>query len=157
MKKFSTWLILAMAVIYWILRIIATYTSMMGIDFMIKPLDTNMEITLLFVALLSFVLIAKRTWLGTILYLVAYEGYFGVDIYKNFPNIMAGSFSAEEYMNTFFSFIGVVLPLCVLFDLLLDKNRKAHPTDKKTDWFYKNQKFDRQLDERSDKNNYKLQ
>ena len=29
------------------------------------------------------------------------------------------------------------------FDLLLDKNRKANPKNKKTDWFFKNEKFDR--------------
>jgi hypothetical protein len=155
MKKFSTWLILALAVVYWILRIIATYTSMMGMDFMIKPLDTNTEISLLFIALLSFVLIAKRKWLGAIIYLVAYEGYFGFDLYRKFSSIVAGTLSADAYMNIFFSFIGVVLPIVVLFDLMLDQNRKDHPTDKKTDWFYKNQKFDRQMDERTDKNNYR--
>ena len=155
MKKFSTWLILAMAIVYWILRIIATYTSMMGIDFMIKPLDNNTEISLLFIALLSFILIAKRTWLGAIVYLVSYEGYFGYDIFQKFPSIVSGSLSVDEYMNVLFSFLGVILPFFVLFDLLLDKNRKAHPTDKKTDWFYKNKKFDRDLDERVDKNNYR--
>ena len=40
-------------------------------------------------------------------------------------------------MNIFFSFIGIVLALITLLDLLLDKNRKLNPTDKKTDWFYK--------------------
>jgi len=39
--------------------------------------------------------------------------------------------------------------------LLLDKGRKANPKDKKTDWFYNNEQFDRKLDERSDKNNYR--
>ena len=53
------------------------------------------------------------------------------------------------------SLIGVALPLAVLIDLLLDKQRKANPKDKKTDWFYKNEKFDRELDERADKNNYR--
>ena len=58
-------------------------------------------------------------------------------------------------MNMFISLLGVALPIAVLLDLLLDKNRKAHPKDKKTDWFYANEKFDRQLDERADKNNYR--
>ena len=40
-------------------------------------------------------------------------------------------------------------------DLLLDKNRKENPKDKKTDWFYKNEEFDRKLDDRADKNNYR--
>ena len=50
---------------------------------------------------------------------------------------------------------GIILPLAVLIDLLLDRGRKEHPVDKKTDWFYKNEKFDRELDERADKNNYR--
>ena len=59
------------------------------------------------------------------------------------------------YLNTFVSFIGVILPVAVLLDLLVDKGRKANPKDKKTDWFYTNEEFDRQMDERADKNNYK--
>ena len=35
-----------------------------------------------------------------------------------------------------------------------DKNKKTNPKDKKTDWFYKNEQFDRKLDERADKNNF---
>ena len=38
---------------------------------------------------------------------------------------------------------------------LLDKNRKLNPKDKKTDWFYQNEEFDRKLDDRADKNNYR--
>ena len=53
------------------------------------------------------------------------------------------------------SIIGIILPIAVLADLLLDKGRKANPKDKKTDWFYNNEQFDRKLDERSDKNNYR--
>ena len=43
----------------------------------------------------------------------------------------------------------------VLFEMLIEKNRMAHPVDKKTDWFYKNEEYDRKLDDRADKNNYR--
>ena len=59
---------------------------------------------------------------------------------------------STEFM---FSMIGIILPLAVLLDLLLDKNRKMNPKDEKTDWFYKNEQFDRKLDDRADKNNYR--
>lgn len=59
------------------------------------------------------------------------------------------------YMTVFFEFIGLIIPLAALFDVLLDRNRKEHPVDKKTDWFYKNKDFDRKLDDRADKNNYR--
>ena len=63
--------------------------------------------------------------------------------------------SAETYLAMFISLIGVTIPLIAVFDILLDKNRMKNPVDKKTDWFYKNEKFDRELDERADKNNYR--
>ena len=60
-----------------------------------------------------------------------------------------------ENMGLMISMLGIILPLAVLIDLLLDKNRKLNPKDKKTDWFYQNEEFDRKLDDRADKNNYR--
>ena len=53
------------------------------------------------------------------------------------------------------STIGIAVALFAFLNILVDKNRKAHPTDKKTDWFYKNEQYDRKLDDRADKNNYR--
>jgi hypothetical protein len=53
------------------------------------------------------------------------------------------------------SLIGMIIPIAVLLDLLLDKNRKNNPKDKKTDWFYQNEEYDRKMDDRADKNNYR--
>ena len=49
--------------------------------------------------------------------------------------------------------LGIILAFAVLVDLAVDKGRK--PKDKKTDWFYANEQYDRQLDDRADKNNYR--
>lgn len=155
MQKFSSWIILFLAIIYWIVRIMATYCSQMGIEFMAKPLDFKLELFIIFTAILCFILIAKRKWLGPILYLVAYEGYFGADIINNFSKFSNTTISAEQYSNLFFSFIGMILPIAVLLDMMFDKNRELNPKDKKTDWYYKNEKFDRNMDERADKNNYR--
>ena len=154
MQKFSTWMVLSLDIVFWIVRIIATYTSAMAIDFMITPINLNTEIMLLFVALLCFVLIAKKKLLGVILYLVSYLGYFGVDLWNNLI-LTNGQISAANYMNVFFSFIGIALPIFTMLDWLLDKNKQLHPTDKKTDWYYTNQKYDIKKDEREDKNNYR--
>ena len=132
MQKFSTWMVLSLDIVFWIVRIIATYTSAMAIDFMITPINLNTEIMLLFVALLCFVLIAKRKLLGVILYLVSYLGYFGVDLWNNLV-LTNGQISTANYMNVFFSFIGIALPIFTMLDWLLDKNKQLHPTDKKTD------------------------
>ena len=155
MQKFSTWMVLSIDVIFWLLRIVAAYTYSMGMEFMIKPIDLNMEIIMIFVALLSFILIAKRKFLGSVIYMIGYFGYFGVELFKNMQQMLTVGGMINDYISVFFSLIGVALPLFTFFDLLLDKNRQLHPTDKKTDWFYKNNKYDMQRDEREDKNNYR--
>ena len=155
MQNFSTWMVLSIDVIFWLLRIVAAYTYSMGMEFMIKPIDLNMEIIMIFVALLSFILIAKRKVLGSVIYMIGYFGYFGVELFKNMQQMLTAERMIDDYISVFFSLIGVALPLFTFFDLLLDKNRQLHPTDKKTDWFYKNKKYDMQKDEREDKNNYR--
>ncbi len=155
MQKFSTWMILSLDVIFWMLRIVATYTYTMGIEFMIKPLDTNLEITLIFFTLFAFIFIAKRKLLGPIIYMIAYYGYFGVSLYKNIEQMQTVGGMIDDYLTVFVSFVGIILPTLTMFDWLLDKNKKLHPTDKKTDWYYRNKKYDMQKDDRTDRNNYR--
>lgn len=155
MQKFSTWMILALDVIFWLMRIIAAYTYSMGIEFMIQPMDMNLEITMIFVALLAFILIAKRKFLGAVIYIIGYFGYFGVALYNNVQQMTTVGGMIDDYISVLFSLIGVALPIFTLLDLLLDKNRQLRPTDKKTDWFYRNKKYDMEKDERADKNNYR--
>ncbi len=155
MQKFSTWMVLSLDVMFWILRIIAALTYTMAIDFMIKPIDMNMEIIMIFVALVSFVLIAKRKFLGAIIYMIGYFGYFGIALVTNLQKMTTTGGSVNDYGTVMFSLVGVALPIFTFLDLLLDKNRQLHPTDKKTDWFYKDEKYDMKKDERADKNNYR--
>ena len=155
MQKFSNWMVLSLDVMFWILRIIAALTDTMAIDFMIKPIDMNMEIIMIFVALVSFVLIAKRKFLGAIIYMIGYFGYFGIALVTNLQKMTTTGGSVNDYGTVMFSLVGVALPIFTFLDLLLDKNRQLHPTDKKTDWFYKDEKYDMKKDERADKNNYR--
>ncbi len=156
MKNFSTWMILMLAVVFWIFRVVVAVTASMAFDFMVAPIDLNVEILLLFVTLISFILIVKRKVLGAILYLATYGLYFGVDLWNHIWLLIDGAvLSLEQYTSLFFSLVGMILPIAVLFDMLLDKNRLNHPKDKKTDWFYTNEAYDRQLDERADKNKYR--
>lgn len=155
MQKFSIWMIVSLDVIFWMLRIVATYTYTMGMEFMIKPLDTNVEIALIFFTLLAFILIVKRKLLGPVIYMIGYYGYFGVALYKNIVQMQTVGGMIDDYLSVFISFIGIILPTLTMFDWLLDKNKKLHPTDKKTDWFYRNKKYDIQKDDRADKNNYR--
>lgn len=157
MKKFSTYLLVMFMVLFWILRIIITVTSQLGMDFMgITPINESFEIILLFAFLLCAILVVKRKLIGALLYLVLHAIYFGGDVTDKIGILSRGeTLSMTQSGSLLFSIIGIILALAVLVDLLLDRGRKEHPVDKKTDWFYKNEKFDRKLDDRADKNNYR--
>lgn len=156
MKSVGSYLLVFFMVMFWLFRIIVTFTATMGLNFAFEPLNQNIEIILLFVTMLCLILIVKRKLIGAIIYLIGYGMYFGVDIYNIVTKIMNGaSIEITQYASILTSFIGIILPICILFELLLDKNRKTHPVDKKTDWFYANEQFDRKMDERADKNNYR--
>lgn len=155
MRSMTSYLLVIFMVMFWIFRIIVAFSASMGIDIGIVPMNMNVEIILLFVNIPCIVLIAKRKLLGAILYLIAYGAYFGVDLYNIVTGIMQGSTTIVEYSRAMISFLGIVIPIAVFFNLLADKTRTAHPVDKKTDWFYKNDEFDRKVDERADKNQYR--
>ena len=157
MKKFSTYLLVVFMMLFWVLRIIITLASQLGKSFMgIVPMNETFEIAILFLTLLCVVLIVKRKMIGSLLYLIIHAIYFGGDV-TNKLNILTRNETLTLAQSTefMFSMIGIILPLAVLLDLLLDKNRKMNPKDEKTDWFYKNEQFDRKLDDRADKNNYR--
>ena len=65
----------------------------------------------------------------------------------------------EVSLNLLSDFVAIILALFVFMDMLVDKSRKANPIDKKTDWYFKNEKYDEELnarDSREDKNQYKF-
>ena len=154
MKNVTTYLFVMFMAMFWIFRIIVAFCYNLGVNFAVIPTDLNMEIVLLFLTFIAMILVIKRSTLGGIIYLIGNGLYFGTDIFNSITQMTNGG--ALNYGNFFASFLGVIIPLLVLFDLLLDRNRKEHPVDKKTDWFYKNKDFDRQYDERADKNQYKF-
>ena len=159
MKKFSTWMLVMFMVLFWLLRILIALAYELKWNFAgLVPLNQSMEIALLFVFLLCLILIVKRKMIGALLYLLTYGMYFGTNVTSNIQTILDvanGTTDISQYLNLFMSVIGIILPIAVLLDLLWDRERKENPKDKKTDWFYKNQKFDRKMDERADKNNYR--
>lgn len=155
MKNVTTYLFVIFMAMFWVFRIVVAFCYNLGISFITTPLDLNFEIVLLFLTFIAMILVIKRSMLGGTIYLIGYGLYFGTTIYNAIIAINEGAI-LQNYVDLMFAFIGIVLPLLVLFDLLLDKNRKEHPVDNKTDWFYKNKDYDRKLDERADKNNYRI-
>ena len=132
MKKFSTYLLVMFMIVFWIIRIIITLASQLGKDFMgMVPINEPYEIAILFATLLCLVLIVKRKLIGSILYLTLHAIYFGGDITTKLSVITNNEvLTISQSTELMFSIIGKILPLAVLIDLLLDKNRKLNPKDK---------------------------
>ena len=155
MKNFSSWLIAIFAFMFWGFRLVGTVLYSVGIDFLFVPSNMTMEIILLFITFICICFITKRKLLAALIYLVCHFIYYGPTFINHFMQIIDGTLSIDLYMGSLFEFFGLVLAIAAIFDVLLDKSRKANPVDKKTDWFYKNKDYDRKLDDRADKNNYR--
>ncbi len=143
------------AIIFWILRVAVAFTASMNIEFFLTPLNLPVEIILTFVTLISIILIFRKSIIGALIYLLSYWGYFGVYIYSIFQK--AEEIVMLDYLNVFVSIIGIILPFIIFMDVgFSQSSKKTSSKTKKTDWYYQNEKFDRQYDERADKNQYKL-
>ena len=156
MKNLSSWIITFFIIAFWMVRVVVALMGATGDDFLIKPIDNNVEIALLFVVLALIPFIFKRKLWAALIFLGCYGWYFGVDLVKKVISMANGeTLSNDVYLNMFLGLIGVTLAFAALIDILLDRSRLKNPVNKETDWFYKNKDYDRQLDERADKNNYR--
>ena len=76
MRSFANWMIVTFMAMFWGFRVFITYMATSGSDFLVKPIDTTVEIVLLFITLACIILVIKRQLFGGILYTVANVGYF---------------------------------------------------------------------------------
>jgi len=146
-------LVTMFAGIFWLFRIVISlmYTSEAG--FPIEPLNVGVEIPLLFVIFVCIVFIAKRKMIGAVAYLIAHWAYFGVDAYKNIEAMTQGQATTTNSISLFVSIIAVVLPILAIMDIGVNTEKTK---DGKTDFFYATDAYDRNLDDRDDKNQYKF-
>ena len=156
MKTLLNWLLTIFAIMFWIFRLVVTFMYSMNMDFIFKPFNMNIEIILLFVTVITILLIAKRKLIGGILYFLTYGGYFGYGIYLAVNDLQTGANMTSVVATFFISAIAILLSFITLTDILISKNKGSNASDKKTDWFYQNKSYDRELDERADKNNYRI-
>lgn len=148
-----SYILLMMAGMLWILRITATVMTTLGSYFPISVYNMALEIPLLFITFFSFLFIIKRKILGALVYMFTYVGYFGMFLYNI---IKTEQVNPDNYLNILISILCIVIPIFIFLDIGLNKNQKNISLDKKTDWFYKNEQFDRQFDDRADRNQYKF-
>ena len=159
MKNMASWLITVFIVTFWIFRLVVAFLASMDIDTGFNPTDMMSEITVLFVSFFSILLIIKRHIIGAILYATAYGFYFGASAFKGIMDIISANGVVSMYIQggvgMLVSLVAIFLAIAVLVDLLFNKDRAEEKDNKETHWFYKNKKYERKLDERADKNQYR--
>ena len=161
MTNFSTMLLAIFMVMFWLFRAIVALCTQFSIDLLgIVAYNLNWEIIIAFATIICILLIIKRKLIGALAYLLIYGMYFGEHLFVNIVPILQKQtiLTTDVVMNLFSDFVAILLAIFALFDMLVDKGRKANPVDKKTDWYFKNEKYDEELnarDSREDKNEYK--
>ena len=156
MKRMSSWLLIFFMVIFWVFRVVVAIETQMGQDFGgFTTYDFNMEIIMLFVAVVCFIFILKRNSIGGIVYLGGYVYYFGGYLLVDaIPKISNGS-NMSLIQNMAVAILAIFLALFVFIDIIIDGKTNNNHKDNKTDWFFKNEKLDRKLDDRADTNQYR--
>ena len=162
MSNFSTWMIAIFMIMFWIFRAIVALCTQYSIDFLgLEAYNFNLEVIIAFATVICIVLVVKRIMAGSLIYLVMYGAYFGEHLVANLITLLQGNtaLTVDASMNLISDLIAIVLALFTVVDMLVDKGRKVNPIDKKTDWYFKNEKYDEELkgrDQREDKNEYKF-
>lgn len=162
MSNFSTWLIAIFAIMFWLFRALVALCEQFSIDLLgIVTYNFDIEIIICFAIIVCIVLIIKRKMLGSLLYLLIYGTYFGGHLFTTLTSILQNKtiLSIDLSMNLICDIIGIFLPVFAVLDMLVDKSRKVNPIDKKTDWYFKNEKYDEELkarDKREDNNEYRF-
>lgn len=158
MKNLSSWLLTMFMFMFLVFRVAVAFQAQYEKDFGgFIAFDFTIEVVLLFVVILCMILFLRRKLLGGIIYLVAYGYYFGGYLLTNVIPLLISSepMGASVLQNSMAAAIGIVLAIGVFFDLVVARVRKRDPKDKKTDWFFQNEQYDRKMDERADKNQYR--
>ena len=158
MVSVTSWLLAFFTAIFWFFRIVLTVATQDGNDFGgFIVFNTTMEIAVIFITLACFLLVLRRNIWGGIIYLVSYCIYFGSYIFSSFiPAFISGeSLDMVVIQNTFVALLGIILALCTVIDIAVQKTKAKHFTDNKTDGYFNNDKYDRKMDERADKNQYR--
>lgn len=155
MRTMANYLIIMFSVMLFIFRLIVVFTATMGIEFMVQPINVNYEIALLFVMIISIILMSKNKLSGAVILVIASLAYYGPSLLSQITYLSSNTVSIELAMQTIISVICVLIPIFAFFIIAFAKEQEKRPVDKKTDFFYKTDRYDRQYDERADKNNYR--
>lgn len=150
------YIITTFAAIFWIFRLFIMLIHTSEVAFLIVPMNVTFEIALLFITFVCIILVAKRKMLGAVIYLIAQGAYFGVDGYENLRTIIEATPTSAAYISLFIDAIAIIIPILAIMNIGLSSGKRGSIKNRKTDWFYGTTDYDRNLDDRADKNQYKF-
>lgn len=156
MTTLFSYLLTFLGIIFWFFRMVVAINYQMEREFFATPLNQTIEIVVLFASLPCILLVIKRNLIGAAAYFGIYGAYFGTSLYEAFVNAQEVGYTVVNAADLICLVAGVVIPLLTFLDVLLNKHRGNFGADMKTRWFYTNDKYDREFDERADRNQYRL-
>ena len=156
MTSLFSYLLTFFGIVFWLFRAVATLLYQLEYEFFAQPINTNAEIAVLFATLPCMILVVKRNIIGAAAYLGLYVAYFGTALYEAIMAAQATGLNLVNSSNMMLIVVGVLIPFLTFLDILFNKHRTIGNGTKKGDWFYKNEAFDREFDERADRNQYKI-
>ena len=155
MISLFSYLITFFGALFWVFRVIVALLYQLDIEFFAEPLNLNTEILVLFLTIPCFLLVLRRNIIGAAAYLALYFSYFGTALYNIIMQLPNTGLTLVNSSDILLLSVGLLIPLLTFLDIMVNKNRVGFHGDKKTDWFYTNKAYDRQFDERADKNQYR--
>ena len=156
MRTMGNYLIIMFSVMLFIFRLIVVFTAMIGIEFIVEPVNISYEMILLFIMLICIILMSKNKLSGAIVLVIASVAYYGPSLLEQITYMSSNSIGIETAIQLIISVICIIITIFAFFIIAFAKEQEKRPVDKKTDFFYKNEAYDRELDERADKNNYRI-
>ena len=156
MTTLFSYLLTFLGILFWCFRVLTTILYELDVQFFSVPLNETLEIIVLFATLPCLLLVIKRNIVGAAAYLGIYGAYFGTALYNQIMGIQTDGLTIANASDTLILVAGILIALFTFLDILLNKHRGNFGADAKTKWFYGNDKYDREFDERADRNQYKF-
>ena len=140
------------AIMFWLFRVYVALMISGGSEIPFTTPGIEMEIAVIFITLISIFMIFRRNLIFASIYLGTYFAFFTYGI-----ALMNGNISTNtQLLNAMLMILGILIAFLNFLDVMFNKNRKGSTKDNKTDWFYATDKYEREFDERADRNQYKI-
>ena len=123
MTSLFSYLLTFLAVIFWAFRAVVTVMFQLDNPLFAQPSNLNYEIIVLFLTLPCIVGVCKRNIVFAAGYLALYATYFGNTLYLVVQNATDVGITLINSADMLCTVMGIIIPLLIFFDILLNKNR----------------------------------